>query len=280
MNNKRGMMYVALGATCGSFAGLMGRFIPWNALTITGIRAIFAAILLGITRRRLSVRITRGNILGALGVSATGLLYMTALKFTTAANAIVLQYAMPMFVIAFCWIFYKQKPGMSNLITAAFVLLGVFLCSWEGITGQAAGSGHLIGDMLALLSAVTFALVFFCSKLPDADPREYSYLGLLMCVPFALYAFFDPAMTLVPAQWGAAVLLACSLGFGYFFMSKGMKLITPVSSALISNLEPILNPVWVFIFLGENPGVFTIVGAAIVLTAATVYSLWEGRRSE
>ena len=279
MNNKRGLMYVALGAVCGSFAGVLGRFIPWNALTITGIRAIFAALLLGIVRRKFSLRITRGNILGALGVSATGLLYMSALKFTSAANAIVLQYAMPMFVIAFCWIFYKQKPGVSNLVTAAFVLLGIILCSWEGISGGAGGKGHLLGDGLALLSAVTFSMVFFCSKLPDADPQEYSYLGLVMCTPFALYGFFDPAMTLVPMQWGAAVLLACSLGFGYFFMSKGMKLVSPISAALISNLEPIMNPIWVFLFMGENPGMLTVAGAVIVLAAATVYSLWEGKQS-
>lgn len=280
MNNKRGMLYVALGAISWSFAGVLCKFIPWNPFTINGIRSLFAAILLAVLRKGVKVRLTRGNILGALGVSITCILYMIALKFTTAANAIVLQYAMPVFVIAFCWIFYKQKPGKSNTVTAAFVILGVILCSWEGITGQAGGANHAFGDAIALLSAVTFSLVFFCSKLPDADSQEYSYLGLAMCIPFAAYAFFDPQMTLVPIHWAAALLLACALGFGYFFMAKGMKLVTPISAALISNLEPILNPVWVFVFMGENPGVFTIVGAVIVLTAATIYTLWGNKGAE
>ena len=279
MNNKKGMLFVALGAICWSFAGVLCKFIPWSPFTINGIRSLFAALLLAALGRKVSVRLTRGNILGALGVSGTCILYMIALKFTTAANAIVLQYAMPVVVIAFCWIFYKQKPGVSNTVTAAFVILGVILCSWEGITGHAGGQGHALGDGIALLSAVTFSLVFFCSKLPDADSQEYSFLGLVICIPFALYAFFDPAMTLEPAHWGAAIVLACCLGLGYFFMAKGMKLVTPVSAALISNLEPILNPVWVFVFMGENPGVLTIVGAAIVLTAATVYTLWGSKKA-
>lgn len=273
MNNKRGALHVALGAICWSFAGVLCKFIPWSPFTINGIRSLFAAFLLGILRKRFSVRVTRGNLLGAVGVASTCILYMIALKFTTAANAIVLQYAMPVFVIAFCWIFYKQKPGMSNTITAAFVILGVILCSWEGLTGQAGGSNHLLGDVIALISAVTFSLVFFCSRLPDADSQEYSYLGLLMCIPFAFYAFFDSKMTLVPAHWLAAILLAGCLGMGYYFIAKGMKQVSPISAALISNLEPILNPIWVFVFMGENPGVLTIVGAAIVLTAATVYTL-------
>lgn len=277
MSNKRGMIQVALGAICWSFAGVLCKFIPWNPFTINGIRSLFAALLLGILRRRFSVRITRGNLLGAIGVSSTCILYMIALKFTTAANAIVLQYAMPVFVIAFCWIFYKQKPGVSNTITAAFVILGVILCSWEGLTGQAGGANHAFGDGIALLSAVTFALVFFCSRLPDADSQEYSYLGLLMCMPFALYAFFDPKMTMVPIHWGAAILLACALGFGYYFIARGMKQVSPISAALISNLEPILNPIWVFVIMGENPGVLTIVGAVIVLTAATAYTLWGNK---
>jgi drug/metabolite transporter (DMT)-like permease len=126
---------------------------------------------------------------------------------------------------------------------------------------------------------VTFALVFLCSKLPDADSQEYSYLGLLMCTPFSLYAFFDKNMTLVPGHWLAVILLACCLGLGYYFMAKGMQQVTPISAALISNLEPILNPVWVFVFLGENPGVYTIIGAIIVLTAATAYTLWGSRHN-
>ncbi len=277
MNNKRGMLYVALGAIFWSFAGVLCKLIPWNPFAINGIRSLFAALLLVILRKRAKVRFTRGNILGAVGVAGTALLYMIALKFTSAANAITLQYAMPVFVILFCWLFYGQKPAMSNVITAAFIILGIILCSWEGITGQAGGSGHAIGDAIALLSAVTFALVFFCSKLPDADSQEYSFLGLLMCAPFALYAFFDKNMTLVPTHWLAAILLACCLGLGYYFMAKGMNLVSPISAALISNLEPILNPIWVFVFMGENPGVLTIIGAVIVLTAATVYTLWGSR---
>ena len=123
-----GALQVALGATFWSFAGVLGKWLPWNALTINGIRSLVAVILLGIARRSFRVRLSRGTALGSLAVMLTSLLYMAAIKLTTSANAIVLQYAAPAFVIFFCWLFYGQKPSLRSVITAALIMLGVVLC--------------------------------------------------------------------------------------------------------------------------------------------------------
>ena len=80
-------------------------------------------------------------------------------------------------------------------------------------------------------------------------------------------------MTGAPAHWLAMLAMGGCLAMGYYLISLGMAKTSPVSAALLANLEPVLNPVWVFVFLGEAPGVLTIVGAGIVLVAATVYSL-------
>lgn len=271
---KIGAVQVALAAVSWSFAGVLCKWLPWNAFTLNGIRSILAALLLGLVRGGFRVKITRGTLLGAVGVALTSILFMVATKLTSSANAIVLQYAMPIFVIAFCWIFYRQRPSLGNIITAAFVMLGVILCSWQGLS-----SGNTLGDIIALCSAVTFALVFFCSRLPDANSQDYSYLGLVLCIPCGLYAFFDPNMTFEPLHWLAAAGMAVCLAGGYFFISKGMDKVSPISAALLSNLEPILNPMWVFLFLGEQPGILTIAGSAIVLVAATVYAIWGNREN-
>lgn len=267
-DNRIGALQVALAAVSWSFAGVLGKSLPWHPLTLNGVRSLVAALLLALSRGTLKVRCTRGTALGALGVALTGMLFMAANKLTSSANAIVLQYAMPVFVIAFSWIFFGQRPGAKNLVIAAFIMLGVVLCSWNGLSG-----GNALGDGLAILSAVTFALVFFCARIPGANPMDYSYLGLLFCAPFALNAAFDPAVTANPIHWLTAAGMGVCLAGGYFFISKSMRRVSPVSAALLSNLEPILNPFWVFLFLGERPGPLTIVGAAIVLVAATVYAL-------
>lgn len=270
MNQRiRGTLQVALAAVCWSFAGVLCKWIPWNSLTTNGIRSLFAALLFIPVRRTWKVRLTKGTVLGALGVALTSVLYMSATKLTTAANAIVLQYAMPVFVIAFCWIFYHQRPSRLQAVTALCVLAGVVLCSWEGLSG----GGNLLGDGLAVLSAITFALVFFCSRIPGANAMDYSYLGCALGIVCALSGLTDPAMSLNPLHWLAGFGMGVCLAAGYYFISKGMSNTSPITAAILANLEPILNPIWVFLFLGEQPGALTLVGAAVVLVSATVYSI-------
>ena len=120
-----GVLFAVLSAVCWSFSGVLGKAVSWNSFSIMGFRAAIATVLLGMARGGFRVRPTRGTLLGALAVTATSLLYLCALRLTTAANAIVLQYAMPAFVILLCWIFYHQRPSLADLITTAFVLLGV-----------------------------------------------------------------------------------------------------------------------------------------------------------
>lgn len=269
--NHIGAIQVALGAIFWSFAGVLGKWLPWNALTINGIRSLVAAILMGIARRSFKVRLSRGTVLGALGVMLTSILYMAAMKLTTSANAIVLQYAAPAFVILFCWLFYGQKPSPRSVVTAALIMVGVVLCFADKM-----GGGRLMGNLLAILSAVTFALVFFCARMPDTNPAEYSYLGLLLCVPSALFGFFDPAMSADPAQWLAVIGLGVCLAGGYYFVSAAMGKVSPIFTVLLSNLEPVLNPIWVALFLpelGEVPGGLALVGSIIVLVTAGAYSL-------
>jgi len=273
--SRIGALQVALAAISWSFAGALSKSLPWSGFTINGVRSLVAAVLLAFARRGVRVKLNRGTLLGAAGTALTGILYMVAVKLTTSANAIVLQYAMPAFVILFSWLFYGIRPGIRQLVIAACIMVGVVLCSWEGLSG-----GNALGDAIALMAAVTFALVFFCARMPGADPRDYSYLGMVFCAPFALNACFDPGVTANPVHWLTAIALGFCLAGGYFFISKSMSNVSPVSAALLSNLEPILNPVWAFLLVGERPGRLTVVGAAIVLAAATVYALLPAREGE
>ena len=111
--NKRtiGAIQVFLAALCWSFSGVFSKWLPWSAFTIIGMRSITAVIALGISNKSFKVRLSKGNILGALGMCLTSVLLLAAMKLTTSANAIVLQYAMPVVVIGMCWVVYRQKPS-------------------------------------------------------------------------------------------------------------------------------------------------------------------------
>ena len=247
------------------------KYLPWSAWTIIGMRSLVCALALRLTRKSWKVKITRGTLLGAIGMSVTGMLFLMATKLTTAANAIVLQYAVPVFVILFCWIAFHQKPTRADVITTICVLIGVVLCSLSGVLS---GGGRLLGDLLAIASSVTYTLVFVSARFPDSNAQDYVYLGALMTVPFSLCAFFDPNMTLEIPHLLAITAMGLCLAGGYYFVSGSLSRVDPITSALLANLEPVLNPVWTYLFLGENPGVFTVIGACVVILSVTAYSIF------
>lgn len=268
MRKNTGPLFVALAAACWSGAGVFGKSVTWSPLATTGMRAIIAALVMVLFRRGFRVRLSRGNLLGALCVSVTSILFMAANKLTTAANAIVLQYAMPVFVILLVWLIYHQKPVRRDVVTTVFVLAGVFLCSADSI-----GGGNLLGDALALLSGFTYSFVFLCARMKDTDPREYALLGVSLCMPLSLFAIGDPGATFTLSNALAFHGLGLCLAGGYLFIAVGMRHTSPMTAAIASNIEPVLNPIWVFLFLGEKPGPLAVAGAALVLLTVTVYSV-------
>ena len=268
MNQKKGTLLVVLAALSWSVAGVLGKYTTWSPLATAGFRAIIATLIMAIIRGGIKIKFTKANLLGAFGCAATSIIFVIANKLTTAANAIVLQYAMTAVVILFNWLIYRQKPTRRDAITALFVIIGVILCSADDLSG-----GSMLGNFLAIVTAFTFALVFFCSKLPGASATDYNFLGLALCTPCIAFAANDPGATFTVSNILALTGMGLGLAGGYIFISYGMKYATPLSAAITANIEPVLNPIWVFIFLGEAPGVTAILGAIVVLTTVTIYSL-------
>lgn len=268
MKKHIGTILVILGAISFSGAGVLGKYTNWSSMPTAGMRALVAAIIMAIARGGVKVRLTKGNLLGAFGCAGTSILFIFANKLTTAANAIVLQYAMPAVVIFMCWIFYGQRPGKKDIFCAVFVLAGVILCS-----ASAMGGGKMTGNLLAIASAFTYALVFFCARMPDADAESYNFMGLALCSPLVLFAINDPACAFDARNLLGITGMGVCLSLGYILISRSLKTVSPISAAITTNIEPVLNPLWVFIFLGEAPGTLAIIGSIIVLATVTLYSI-------
>ncbi len=266
----RAALLVALAGVVWSFAGVLGKFAPWNAFSLAGLRAFMAMIFFGLMRRDFRPVNTLPNWLGGVGAIATGVLFMLANKLTSAANAIVLQYAMTAVVIAVEALFFRVRPKKIDIAAACTVMIGVVLCFWQGL-----GKGSLLGDTLALLSAFTYSLVFLAARMPGIDVKGYVYQGNLLGCLLLLAMPFDPGVASGGVTgWLVAIAMGVCLTLGYLCFVRGMEMgISATVAAVVSNVEPVLNPTWVFLVLGENPGALTMVGALVVLGAVTAYSI-------
>ena len=266
---------VALIAAAGifwSFAGLLSKFTPWSALSLVGFRALIAVLILGGARRSFRPVHSVGNWLGAIGVVSTAVLFIYANKLTSAAHAIVLQYAMPAVVVVLQAVLFGIVPKRKDIIAVVLVMAGVLLFFFQGL-----GGGTLVGDLLALLSSITWAVVFLAVRMPNVSASNYVYMGNLLGCCFLASMLYDPGIGAGGyVGWLAATAMGLCLGVGYLCFGKGLNAgLSPTVAAIISNVEPVLNPTWVFLFLGEAPGALAIVGTVIVLGTVTWHSIWK-----
>jgi drug/metabolite transporter (DMT)-like permease len=240
-----------------SFNGALCKLTSWGVLTLVSARGLIAILIIGKARGSYRIKSGKGEWMGALGVTGTSVLFILACKLTTAANAIVLQYAAPAFVILFSTIRMKQRPSREELCAALFVMLGVLLCFANGL-----GGGTLLGDSLALFSAATYSLVFLSAKYTSCSPVDYMYLGSLLSSLFVIFIPFDNGFSLTPQHISVWIALGCCLGFGDLMFSIGLRgNVSPVSASIITNVEAVLNPIWAFIAAGEAPGTLSVIGA-------------------
>jgi drug/metabolite transporter (DMT)-like permease len=180
---------------------------------------------------------------------------------------------MPIFVILYSVIFRRKRPSPLELGTVVAAGAGILLCFAQGLQG-----GGALGDLLSLLSAVTYAVMFLAGQRDDCDAMHYTYLGALAGCALLISMPFDRRFRANFLEWLMAGLMGVCLGLGYIFFSVGMRSgISPLSAAIIANVEPILNPTWCFLFLREWPGYLTLSGAAIVLAVVSVYTILSTR---
>lgn len=267
-SQNKGKRYIFIAAVLWSTAGLLIKYIPWSAMSIVGVRSGIAALILGIYMRKRSLKVNLPTAVGGLCVSLTTILFVFANKLTTSANAIVLQYTSPIFLIIFLAVFYKQRPRRIDIATASIVIFGMVMFFFDKLS-----SGALLGNILAILSGVTFTGVFLINTIPGSNAEAALLFGQITNAVIGLpFLFFETDFS--PMAVGSIVTLGVfQLGIAYVFFLNGIKTTPPFSASLIATAEPLLNPIWVMLFYGEAPGTFAIFGGLIVIAAITGYNL-------
>ena len=267
---QKGFIYTALSAVCFATGGLLIKLNTWSSMSINGMRSFFAffIFLLYMKLTKHQFKFNWKVLLGVVANSMMGITFIMANKMTTAANAIVLQFTLPIYIMLLAWIFQKKKPDKVSVISGMISLVGIMFFFFESLS-----LGGMTGNVLALVSGFFYAIVFLIKQIPDSDFESSAIisfvLNFVIGIPFILQETDWGIMNMSTGVLQGVV----QIGLAYIFLNVALDKVPPVGASLISMIEPILNPVLVAIFYGEKIGKISFVGAIIVLASALFYNL-------
>lgn len=272
-NQKKAVILLIVTAILWSIGGLFIKLINWHPLAIAGMRSLIAGTILMLIYRKFRWRWSPAVIGGGMTYALMVIMFVTANKLTTAANVILIQYSAPIYIALFSRWFLNEEITWLDWLTTGIVIGGLMLFFIDDLT-----LADFWGNILALLSGVGMAWFFlFTRKLKNESTIEPIILGNLLTtligLPFMLQS--SPDVT----GWSALFILGIfQLGLPYYLFSIAIKHVTAMEAILIPIIEPILNPIWVLLLVGEIPGKWAIIGGVIVITAVTSRSIFTTRK--
>ncbi len=271
---NRGPFYVLITGILFSFGGICFKLLPWNAVSISSFRSITACLVLLVYAKISGHRIRFNKTIarGAAAVCLTLTLYAIAVKMTTAGAAIVIQFTVPIWTMIFGLIMYHKKPRGGDILSCIAVLAGIAICFYEGLA-----AGRTLGNLLALLSGITYSGVFMSNSSEDGDPLSSMTFGLIAAALIGLpHLIRAPWNLLDMKSWMILLFLGfIQMGLAYVLFSKGLETTDPLVACLLSGLEPVLYPIWVALFYNEPITPLFALGGSIVLISITAYQIWN-----
>lgn len=272
---RQAICFLVLTAILWSSSGLLVKIISWQPLSILSGRSILSAIVFWIFLQY-PTRLcwTRLQIVGAVGYVGAQLFFIMATKLTTAANAIFLQYTLPIYIVLFGYWFLNERPQRADWISLVAIFTGLFLFFGDDLNFEG-----FSGNILAILSGMSMAVLMLCMrKQKDGTPANTillgNVIGAVIGLPFLLQERFS-----VPDIGIIAYLGIFQIGISFVLYSIAIKQVQALESTLILTLEPILNPLWVFLFIGETPGKLALIGGMFVIGAVTARAVVSARAS-
>jgi DME family drug/metabolite transporter len=267
------LLLVVIAVLLWSTGGLFIKLTTLDAYQITFFRSLFAAITVILLTRKDGLKINGFGILTSVIYALLLFLFVWATKKTTAANAIFLQYTAPIYILILAPFVIGEKFKARDLITVAFVLAGMSLF----FVGKLEISDYQ-GNIAALFSGVFLGLYIMLLRHPRAEgfnPTIAVIYGNLLLALLTAPSGLSALPTMLPLDWAAVVFLGViQIGISYVLFIKGVRAGTrPLDASLIGFIEPLLNPVWVYLFVGETPTKWALLGAAIVITAIFVHTI-------
>lgn len=275
---RNAMLLMTACAMMWSLGGIFIKLISWSPLLIAGVRSLIAAAVLAafMIYKKIPVKFCGYSIGAGIGLSFSCTFFVMANKLTTAANAVVLQYTAPIFILIMTASILKQKLHKREILAVAGTMAGIILFFFEELS-----PGNIVGNILAVLAGVFLAFMFFMVGQGGSD-NSIRMSGILFAHLLAALMGIPIGLAGTAGTTGMEIVYILilgifQLGIPYVLYAVASKDCPPLACSLIGMFEPLLNPVWVLIFTGEKPGLFALAGAVIIISVVTWWCISENR---
>lgn len=267
-----GELFVLLATLCWSMSGILTKSLSISPILSNALRCVIAVFILLIYNRG-RLRFHKTIWVGAFCCFCMTTTFFIALKLTPPANAVVIQYTAPIFVLLFTCLRERRAPSKMQLAVVFAAFAGVAI-----VCSDSLGGGSLLGYLAALASGISFAGMFFVNRLPGAGPADSLILGFALCALTGVFYLGElPGMSM--REWGVVLIMGVvQHGLAYVFFSIGIRTCPSFNSSLIGMLETVLVPLWVFLVFGEAPSLTAILGCVLIISAVLANTLYERKR--
>ena len=277
---RKGELQMLACAVMWSISGIMIKYIDWSPLAIAGGRSLISAgvVVVFMLATKMKPVVNRNVIWAGITLFGCVTCFVTANKMTTAANAIVLQYIAPAFVLIISALFLKHKLKKMEVAIVASTFIGIILFFVDEID-----FGGMLGNLIAICSGLFMAIMFvFNGKLALEARMTGILIAHLLTAVVGIPIGFATYETIVTNQDIVLILILgiVQLGIPYVLYALAASKINPLSCSLIGMIEPLLNPIWVAIFYGEVPGMFAFIGGIVVIVSVVIYNVWDEKQSQ
>lgn len=264
-----------------STAGLFINKIDLNPFAIAGYRGLIAGItiLAFMLVTKIKIVVNKKSLISMIFVCATAMFFVLSTKMSGAANAIVLQYTAPIYIVLFSWLFFKKKPKTNDLLTVIITMLGIVMFFIESLQG-----GHLLGNIFGLLAGVCMGMMFVfvgeCNKDEKLSGIMLSEF-LTALIGISVSMFFEKSFTTDLTPILCLLFLGVfQLGIPYALYGLANTNCPALLCCLIAAIEPVLNPVLVALVTKEVPSTLAIISGAVVILAVTINCVLNAKKPQ
>jgi len=261
MKQSTSYTILIIAALMWSLGGLFIKLVDLNPMAITGIRSLGAAVVLLIYIKKPKLYWNRYFFSGVLAYSMMVILYVISIRLTTAANAIFLEFTAPIYVVAFSYFLLNERINRFDIFAMVIIFLGMGLFFMDELSFYG-----FWGNILALLAGVCLALVTVLIRKEKESAFQIVFFGniltAIICFPFIIEGFNSTTQIDWFIIFGLGIF---QLGIPYLLYTTALKYVSALDAILVGMLEPVFNPIWVYIFIGEAMGEWAFIGAALVI---------------
>lgn len=247
-----------------SIGGLFIKLVNLSPIAITGTRSIAAALVFLVYLKRPQWHWNRYFIIGVFSYAAMMLLYVFSIRLTTAANAIFLEFTAPIYVVILGYYILNERITLFDVFSMFVIFSGMTLFFIDELTFYG-----FWGNIMAAVAGVCLGIVTIMIRKEKESAFHIVLAGnivtAIICIPF----MFNGLNETISTDWLMIFALGVvQLGIPYILYTKALRHVQALDAILVSMIEPILNPLWVYIFIGEKMGEWALLGGVLVLSGS------------